>query len=545
MKRTRLATGLAAGALLALAPAGLAQFSAHDYLESAGTFEAPAAAGLASPDADAAAATFAADATPEAASETEGRPMIGVLLEEGTEAPTIQAVLSDGPAKAAGLKPGDVLVSVGDRFTGDLKALRAALEGKAIGDEVWIGVDRDGESVLVSLTLADSETLDLPDGPEDLEEVEEEEIVEEWVEDESWSEDAPLENEWIEEEVAIELELAELEDLAIDGLNIVEMEDVVLQDLVKGQHQIVVLEDVTHEVDGDTPQTLRLRTVGPDGEASVEVIQLEGDPQVVLGEWVEANEGQSVRLRRNVPVPVAPAAPGACCDCGCGCSGDDEPEAEPEQIQVWTTHGPHGVTMREASKQVDVAAEVAKALRESGIDDVRIAEVLRTLEAHQLDGELSFGLRVGGAAAPRVEPRRVRLEAHGHEHGHERDHEHGEPERVDVSFGWTAEPPHGADHGARAPMRWGVKRPGTNAAAKPSTGYFFDAGSNVEVDVVELHETHDMTERHPLVQRYRIQKPKRPSTDQAEEELERLRAELRALRDEIRELRSAIRARGR
>jgi len=553
MMRSRLTTGFAAGALFALAPASLAQFSANDFMESAGTYEAPVQE-LAQTDPG---ATFAADVAPEPFSaggdeQAQGRPMIGVLLEDKDGAPVVQAVIAGGPAEAAGLKAGDVLVSVGDRFTGDLETLRSALAGLAIGDSVYVGVNRDGGTMLMTLTLADSETLDLPDGPEDLE-IEDEEIVEEEIADD---------NEWAEEE--IELEIAELEDITFVDGEWLELEDFMIE-----EGEVVVLEDVTHGVQDGESQVLRFRTVGPGGQERVEVIELEDGTHAIFGDVHGEHGEHGLELRRNVAVPMEPEAPaGACCDCDCSCT--QGASALKKNVQVWTSQGPDGQLRRQASKQVDVSSEVARALKESGLDDARIAEVLETLEAHQLDGELSFGLMVSGAgvAEPKVFPKGVQSGApkvtygwtreaphashegeHGHEHGGEQ--EHGiEVREHDVHFGLTTEAPHAHDGEADARLRWVVK--GSNAAAAPSSGYFFDMdGRDVEVEVEHLHEAHEahelhgLTDQHPLVQRYRIQKPKRPSTDGAEEELERLRSELQALRQEIRDLRSAIRARGR
>ncbi len=115
-----------------------------------------------------------------AVSQSEGRPMIGVLLKAGSGSPVIETVVAGSPAEAAGLKSGDVITSVGGVKTDSLQALRGKLGGLAIGDEVAISVQRGADSKEFKLSLADSSKLDLPEetvtlveevAPQQLEEV--------------------------------------------------------------------------------------------------------------------------------------------------------------------------------------------------------------------------------------------------------------------------------------------------------------------------------------------------------------------------------------
>ncbi|MFT7485298.1 MAG: S1-C subfamily serine protease, partial [Candidatus Paceibacteria bacterium] len=141
--KTRFSACLAAGAFLALTPAAFAQFSIAGLVEGANSVEvAPASVG----------------------STVDGRPMIGVMLTTEGGAPAIQSVIKKSPAEKAGLEAGDVIRSVGDKKVKSLDDLQGLLGGLSVGDEVQIGVDRDGNRKTLTLTLADSEDLDIPVG---------------------------------------------------------------------------------------------------------------------------------------------------------------------------------------------------------------------------------------------------------------------------------------------------------------------------------------------------------------------------------------------
>ena len=66
-------------------------------------------------------------------------------LENGQQGVLISGVSDDSPAKRAGLKAGDVIVSVDERDTDSTGQLRSQIGMKNIGDKVVLGVMRDGK----------------------------------------------------------------------------------------------------------------------------------------------------------------------------------------------------------------------------------------------------------------------------------------------------------------------------------------------------------------------------------------------------------------
>ncbi len=66
----------------------------------------------------------------------------------------ISGVVDDGPAAAAGLRAGDVVLAIGDdSVTSGMSALTKALRAREPGDEVQVVVLREGEEVSFSVTL--------------------------------------------------------------------------------------------------------------------------------------------------------------------------------------------------------------------------------------------------------------------------------------------------------------------------------------------------------------------------------------------------------
>lgn len=168
MTPSRLYTGLFTGSLLALSPILWAQESVTGILESTSAFE-----GL----------PFANDtafaSSVESVSATEGKGMIGVLLADGTGRAAIETVIDDSPAEAAGLEAGDKILSVNGQDAENLQGLIAQLKAYSAGDEIELVIERDGWRKHMSLTLADADDLDLPEGPEDLEDGETDFVIEE------------------------------------------------------------------------------------------------------------------------------------------------------------------------------------------------------------------------------------------------------------------------------------------------------------------------------------------------------------------------------
>ncbi|MFT7669578.1 MAG: hypothetical protein ACI8X5_002283 [Planctomycetota bacterium] len=162
MNRTRLFTGiLAAGTLLSVTPALMAQFSAMNIIEAANTIERPVEA------------SWASLSYNNEQSEGE-RAMVGVMLgESSTGAPTVDSVIDGSPAQAADLEAGDMIISINGNDVANNEELLGHLQGFAIGDEVVMGISREGWYRTVTLNLADSSKLDLPEEPKELVEIHE------------------------------------------------------------------------------------------------------------------------------------------------------------------------------------------------------------------------------------------------------------------------------------------------------------------------------------------------------------------------------------
>jgi hypothetical protein len=81
---------------------------------------------------------------------------LGVRLRRDQDKLTIADVHEGGPAEAAGLLAGDVLVSINDNPVRDYAAIRPAIGAYAPGKTVTVRVLRDGKEVDVALKLARS-----------------------------------------------------------------------------------------------------------------------------------------------------------------------------------------------------------------------------------------------------------------------------------------------------------------------------------------------------------------------------------------------------
>jgi membrane-associated protease RseP (regulator of RpoE activity) len=68
---------------------------------------------------------------------------------------SVAAVLADSPAEAAGLKPGDVLTSIDDRWTSSVHDVFAAAADVAPGQAVPVVVRRDGQELVLTLRPED------------------------------------------------------------------------------------------------------------------------------------------------------------------------------------------------------------------------------------------------------------------------------------------------------------------------------------------------------------------------------------------------------
>lgn len=88
-------------------------------------------------------------------------PIIGVSLDTAYtgDGARIGEVNENGPADEAGLRPGDVIVGIGDRDTQDATELVVAIRSYAPGDSVTLTFVRNGREEQVTLTLGATDSL--------------------------------------------------------------------------------------------------------------------------------------------------------------------------------------------------------------------------------------------------------------------------------------------------------------------------------------------------------------------------------------------------
>jgi putative serine protease PepD len=89
-------------------------------------------------------------------------PIIGVTLDTRYtgEGAKVSEVTADGPAEAAGIRPGDIITGVNGRTTLDATELVVAVRSYAPGDVVEVAYDRNGREANASVTLGASENVD-------------------------------------------------------------------------------------------------------------------------------------------------------------------------------------------------------------------------------------------------------------------------------------------------------------------------------------------------------------------------------------------------
>jgi serine protease Do len=92
--------------------------------------------------------------------------VLGILLDSSSEEPKLESVSSGGPADKAGLKAGDVIISVNGNETTEKLDLINALAAFKPGDKVKLEVKRGKETLKVEAKLADPSLLDNNPPPE-------------------------------------------------------------------------------------------------------------------------------------------------------------------------------------------------------------------------------------------------------------------------------------------------------------------------------------------------------------------------------------------
>lgn len=91
---------------------------------------------------------------------TTNKAVLGILLDATSDEPKLESVSASGPADKAGLKAGDVIVSVNGKETPEKLDLINALSAFKPGDQVKLGVKRGDETLKMEAKLADASLLD-------------------------------------------------------------------------------------------------------------------------------------------------------------------------------------------------------------------------------------------------------------------------------------------------------------------------------------------------------------------------------------------------
>jgi membrane-associated protease RseP (regulator of RpoE activity) len=97
------------------------------------------------------------------------RATLGVMIEPprpGAEkrAAVVQSLDPSGAAAKAGIKPGDVIVKIGDKEVGDFDGLVKALREHKPGEQLALHVKRDGNEQTLNVTLGERAARLFPEG---------------------------------------------------------------------------------------------------------------------------------------------------------------------------------------------------------------------------------------------------------------------------------------------------------------------------------------------------------------------------------------------
>ncbi len=94
--------------------------------------------------------------------ETIKRAYLGVSTSGDSGKVTVGAVSAGGPAAAAGLRVGDVIVSVGGKKVADPDDVAAAIQDRHPGEAVKVEVQRGGSNQTLDVTLAERPSTATP-----------------------------------------------------------------------------------------------------------------------------------------------------------------------------------------------------------------------------------------------------------------------------------------------------------------------------------------------------------------------------------------------
>ncbi len=114
--------------------------------------------------------TLALNVSALAYAQDDAPPFLGILFApDGVSGVVIDEVVEGGPAAAAGLQVGDVLLSVDETYI-STETLMGTLTGYSVGDTITVGVVRDGALLTLDVTLGErppEPTLEAPAATEE------------------------------------------------------------------------------------------------------------------------------------------------------------------------------------------------------------------------------------------------------------------------------------------------------------------------------------------------------------------------------------------
>ena len=93
-----------------------------------------------------------------------GRAQLGVTVEETAHGPRVVSVTPGSAAAEAGIEIGDLIASIDGESVQDIAHLRELVAAHAAGDNVEVGVDRDGESLTLEASLQSGGLFRFGDG---------------------------------------------------------------------------------------------------------------------------------------------------------------------------------------------------------------------------------------------------------------------------------------------------------------------------------------------------------------------------------------------